>query len=59
MCACGRWAHEDYIEGDVVLDVNGQERLCPVCISYVIVNSAFCVVGWLVCRYSSNTVASI
>lgn len=31
MCACGRWAHEDCID-DVVLDVNGQERLCPVCI---------------------------
>ncbi len=29
------------------------------CISYVIGNSAFCVVGWFVATYNSSTVASI
>uniref|UniRef100_A0A1X7SHW6 Uncharacterized protein n=1 Tax=Amphimedon queenslandica TaxID=400682 RepID=A0A1X7SHW6_AMPQE len=30
-CACGSWMHEKCII-DVVIDENGKERFCPVCI---------------------------
>ena len=30
-CACGQWLHEDCAE-DCVLDSNGMERLCPLCL---------------------------
>ena len=30
-CACGRWTHEDCVE-DCVMDVDGKERFCPVCL---------------------------
>ena len=31
-CACTRWLHEDCVE-EVVVDVSGLERLCPLCLS--------------------------
>ena len=31
--SCGRWLHED-CEEDCVLDNDGNERLCPICLQY-------------------------
>ena len=30
--ACGRWLHEDCAD-DCVLDGDGKERLCPICLN--------------------------
>ena len=32
-CACKRWLHEDCIDYDSVVNINGQELLCPLCVS--------------------------
>ncbi len=31
-CVCGRWIHDDCIE-ECIVDSNGKERMCPICLA--------------------------
>ena len=39
-CSCGRWLHEECAE-DCVIDNNGKERLCSLCLEFFFIITKF------------------